>query len=264
MEEIMIDGIILNNLCVEYKTKKNSFPVICNLSLKVNKGETLAILGPSGCGKSTLINTLSGLLNNHSGNISFIKDSIESKLDCKKHRIGIIPQKCALLPWKTVEANTILPLKIRKEKIGSENKIEFNNIYKSLRIKDILKKYPTQISGGQAKRASIAQSFIQKPDLLLMDEPFSALDAINKEEAWELFLRIWEKSKPITILVTHSIEEALYLGTKIIVMGAHMGEIKYEVDNQFFAKLNPEDFSYLTLKYKLHNQLRNDSEVQKQ
>lgn len=258
----MSDGIILDNLCVEYKTKKNSFSVICNLSLQINKGETLVILGPSGCGKSTLINTLSGIIDSYSGNISFLKDKIKSKLDCKKHRIGIIPQKSALLPWKSVEANSVLPLYIRKEKISSDNKIEIDDIYESLGIKDILKKYPLQISGGQAKRASIAQAFIQKPDLLLMDEPFSALDAINREEAWELFLKIWEKSKPITILVTHSIEEALYLGTRIIVMGAHMGEIKYECDNPFFAKLNPEDISYLNLKNKLHSQLRNDSEVQ--
>jgi NitT/TauT family transport system ATP-binding protein len=263
MEGIMNDGIILNNLYVEYKTKKNSFPVICNLSLQIFKGETLAILGPSGCGKSTLINTLSGVIDSHSGNISFSKDKIESKLDCKKHRIGIIPQKSALLPWKTIEANSILPLNIRKEKISSDKKIAINGIYEALGIKDILKKYPTQISGGQAKRASIAQAFIQNPDLLLMDEPFSSLDAINREEAWELFLKIWKKSKPITILVTHSIEEALYLGTRIIVMGVHMGEVKYESDNPFFAKLNPEDISYLNLKKQLHSQLRNDSEVQK-
>lgn len=258
----MSDGIILNNLGVEYKTKKNSFTAISNLSLKISKGETLAILGPSGCGKSTLINTLSGFLSTYSGDISFIKDNKESKLDCTKHKIGIIPQKTALLPWKTVEANAILPLKIRKEKITDEQKAEFNNIYESLGIMDILKKYPSQLSGGQAKRAAIAQAFIQKPDLLLMDEPFSALDAINREEACELFFRIWEKSKPVTILVTHSIEEALYLGSKIIVMGAHMGEIKYEVNNQYFAKLNPEDINYLALKNLLHNQLRNDCEVQ--
>ncbi len=258
----MSDGIILNNLCVEYKTKKNSFPVICNLSLKINKGETLAILGQSGCGKSTLINTLSGMMDIHSGSVNFTNADIEDSLNCKKHRIGIIPQKCALLPWKTVEANTILPINIRKEKISREDKIKFDTIYEALGIKDILKKYPTQISGGQAKRVSIAQTFIQEPDLLLMDEPFSALDAINREEAWELFLQIWKKSKPITILVTHSIEEALYLGTRIIVMGTHMGEIKYEGDNPFFAKLNPEDINYLSLKNKLHNQLRNDSEVQ--
>lgn len=259
----MPDGIILNNLCVEYKTKKNSFPVIRNLSLKINKGETLAILGQSGCGKSTLINTLSGMIDIHSGSVKFTNAGVEDSLNCKKHRIGIIPQKSALLPWKTVEANTILPLNIRKEKVSSENKIKFDTVYDALGIKDILKKYPTQISGGQAKRASIAQTFIQEPDLLLMDEPFSALDAINREEAWELFLQIWKKSKPITILVTHSIEEALYLGTRIIVMGAHMGEIKYESDNPFFAKLNPEDINYLSLKNKLHNQLRNDSEVQR-
>lgn len=258
----MPDGIILNKLGVEYKTKKNNFPVICNLSLQIFKGETLAILGPSGCGKSTLINTLSGMIDNYSGSISFSKDSIESKLDCRKHRIGIIPQKSALLPWKTIEANSILPLNIRQEKVSFDNKIDIDSIYEALGIKDILKKYPTQISGGQAKRASIAQAFIQRPDLLLMDEPFSALDAINREEAWELFLKIWGKSKPITILVTHSIEEALYLGTRIIVMGVHMGEIKYEITNPYFAKLNPEDVSYLNLKNKLHNQLRNDSEVQ--
>ncbi len=94
-----------------------------------------------------------------------------------------------------------------------------------------------------------------------MDEPFSALDAINREDAWELFFSIWEKTKPITILVTHDIDEALYLGSKIVVMKAHLGEIKYELDNPFFAKLNPQDVAYLVIKNKLHNELRNDSEA---
>lgn len=257
----MSDGLILKNLCVEYKTNKVIYTVIHDLSLRVPKGEILAILGPSGCGKSSLINTLAGTIAKKSGSINFVVNKFSSELNSKIYRIGIIPQKSALLPWKTVEENTVLPIVFRREKVDEAKKSEIFRIYESLDIRGILKKHPNFISGGQAKRASIAQAFIQKPDLLLMDEPFSALDAISREDAWELFFSIWKKYKPITILVTHDIDEALYLGSRIIVMGAHMGEVKYELINPFFANLNPQDVSYLVIKKKLHNELRNDCEV---
>ena len=199
----------LENIRISYKKKKEIVSIIENLSLSINEGEALVILGPSGCGKSTLVNALAGTIPIECGEIDFIKDQRKQPLNPKTHKIGIIPQNYGLLPWKTVRENSILPLKIRHEPITDRQKLDMKEIYESLNITHLLDQYPNALSGGQVQRAAIARAFILKPDLLLMDEPFSALDAITREEARELFLTIWKQNRPTTILVTHSIEEAL-------------------------------------------------------
>lgn len=252
--------LVINNVSINYRIKKVIYPVIQNLSLKIDEGEALAILGPSGCGKTTFINALAGIIAIGNGTIDYVKDNETLALNPKIHKIGIIPQNCGLLPWKTVENNCLLPLKIRKEHIAQKQKIEIEKIYKSLDIDTLLNRYPKELSGGQAQRAAIARAFILRPDLLLMDEPFSSLDAITREEARELFLKLWEINRPTTILVTHSIEEALYLGKRIIVMGTHMGEIIYEMQNSFFGKMYPDNVQYLKAKQILHEKLRTKDE----
>jgi len=248
--------LVIENVSINYKTKKEIFPAIKSLSLQLEQGEALVILGPSGCGKSTLVNALAGTISIESGFIDFIQDNNKKSLNPKTHKIGIIPQNLGLLPWKTVRENSLLPLIIRKEKLTEEIKQSIAKIYESLDITELLNRYPSELSGGQAQRAAIARAFILKPDLLLMDEPFSALDAITREEARELFLKIWNLYKPTTILVTHSIEEALYLGIRIIVMGTHMGEIKYEMKNPYFGKLYPYNMEYLLTKQLLREKLK--------
>lgn len=248
--------LLINNVSINYKIKKEILPVIRNLTLQIGQGEALVILGPSGCGKSTLINALAGNILTGSGEIEFIKDNNRQILSPKIHKIGIIPQNCGLLPWKTVRENCLLPLGLRKEKLDEKYKLEINSIYDALDIMNLLKRYPKELSGGQAQRAAIARAFIMKPDLLLMDEPFSSLDAITREEARELFLKIWEQNRPTTILVTHSIEEALYLGNKIIVMGARMGDIVYQIENPCFGKQYPDSVEYLNIKKLLRSKLK--------
>ncbi|HWT27517.1 MAG TPA: ATP-binding cassette domain-containing protein [Mobilitalea sp.] len=249
--------LIIDNISIQYRTKKETFKVIQDLSLQIEQGEAFVILGPSGCGKSTLVNALAGSIKTAGGTMEYIKDNNRQTLNPKLHKIGLIPQNCGLLPWKTVKENCLLPLKIRKEEI---NKKEIAKIYEALNISDLLNKYPNQLSGGQIQRAAIARAFILKPDLLLMDEPFSALDAITREEARELFLTVWKQIRPTTILVTHSIEEALYLGNTIIVMGKHMGEIKYRMKNPYFGYQYPEELDYLITKKLLREQLETKDE----
>ncbi len=254
--------LVMENLSVGYKNKKETVPVIQNLSLRIEQGEALAILGPSGCGKSTLINALAGILPVDSGVMDYIKDGSRSPLNPKTHKIGMIPQNCGLLPWKTVRANCLMPLKIRHESISAEREQEIQQIYESLNVDSLLARYPKEISGGQLQRVAIARAFILRPDLLLMDEPFSALDAITRDEARELFLRIWEKHRATTILVTHSIEEALYLGNTIVVMGTDEGNIPYRMENPYFGKLYPDSMEYLEVKQHLRNMLkRNNGEA---
>ncbi len=252
--------LTIDNISIHYKTKDGIYQAIENLSFQLPKGETLAILGPSGCGKSTLINSLAGTLALEKGRTFYFSENQKQPLNPKTHKIGLIPQNCGLLPWKTVKENCLLSLKIRHEHIRDQKKEEITKIYEALNILNILDKYPRELSGGQVQRAAIARAFILEPDLLLMDEPFSALDAITKEEARELFLNMWKQRKPTTILVTHSIEEALYLGKMIFVMGSQGGVIKYRMDNPFFGTLYPTQVDYLVTKQILREQLITNNE----
>lgn len=247
--------LLIKNVSISYKTKKAMIPVIDNLSQQIPTGEIVVILGPSGCGKSTLLNAMTGTILPQSGSIEYRKNNVKQTLNAKIHKIGIIPQNCGLLPWKTVGENCLLLLKIRKEDITEEVKQASNKIYEALDIAELLDKYPKQLSGGQVQRAALARAFILKPDLLLMDEPFSALDEITRDEARELFLKIWKQNKPTTILVTHSIQEALYLGNTILVMGTHLGDIRYQMNNPYFGKLYPDNLEYLATKQLLRDQL---------
>lgn len=245
----------IKNISIDYPMKKDIISVINDLTLTICHGEAVAILGPSGCGKSTLINTLAGSVTIKEGRIEYEKENKKQLLNSKVHKIGLIPQNCGLLPWKSIEKNCMLPLKIRKETCDRNRKERITQIYEALGISHLLKKYPRQISGGQLQRAAVARAFIMEPDLLLMDEPFSALDEINREEARKLFLDVWKENRPTTILVTHSIEEALYLGNRVIVMGAKNGKVVYEYNNPFFGLLNPGSLDYLEVKESLRQRL---------
>lgn len=252
--------LVIENVTVSYKTKKGRVPVIAGLSLQMEQGEILAFLGPSGCGKSTLINALAGMLPVDSGGADFVTENGRQPLNPKTHKIGVIPQNCGLLPWKTVRDNCLLPLKLRGEPLAKERRREISDIYEALDVSQLLQRYPAQLSGGQIQRAALARAFIFNPDLLLMDEPFSALDAITRQDARELFLRIWHRNRPTTILVTHSIEEALYLGNTVAVMGTFHGDIQYRMGNPYFGNSNPESVDYLAAKRILHEKLKPDGE----
>ncbi len=250
--------LLIENVSINYKAKNEIREVIKNLSLEIDKGEALVILGPSGCGKSTLINALAKTKSIESGSIDYIQDGNRKSLSSKLHKIGIIPQNCGLLPWKTVMENYMLPLKIRHEEINNELNKRIEEICKSLDVLPLHHRYPRELSGGQVQRAAIARAFILEPDLLIMDEPFSALDEITREEARSLFLKIWENYKPTTILVTHSIDEALYLGSRILVMGTNKGNIKYQIRNPYFGILYPDEIEYMSIKRTLREKLKSD------
>jgi NitT/TauT family transport system ATP-binding protein len=212
----------VKNLSVDY----NSSEALKNITFSVSKGELCTIVGPSGCGKSTLINAVCGISSGYiRGEILFDQKPLKSKT----HRIGLIPQDYGLYAWFNVIENIELGLNIRSK--YSDKKQRSIEIMNSLGIYDIRHRYPYMLSGGQRQRVSIARALICKPDLLLMDEPFSALDAITREEIQEIFLKIWQEHKVTTLFVTHSIEEAVYLGQKIIVLTLPPGRIARILDN---------------------------------
>ena len=217
----MID---IKNLEFRYGNER----AIDNINLNIPKNTTCAIIGPSGCGKTTLLYTLAGLKKNFKGTIK-----IDNKeLGGIRQKTGVILQDYGLLPWKTVKSNVALGLRVRNisKDIIKEN---VDNILEELGIYSLRDKYPSSLSGGQKQRVAIARTLITNPDLLLLDEATSALDAMTKEHLQNVILKIYKK-KPITLVfVTHSIEEAVFLGQRIVIM--EKGKIKHEMDNPYFG-----------------------------
>lgn len=197
-------------------------PLFENFSLDISRGETWAILGPSGCGKTTLLYLLAGLRFPTDGKIEIDNESLRRP----RPRSGLILQDYGLLPWSTVRENVELGLRVREfyGEDGKHTPIHFypaNSVahwIERLGIDDVAEQYPAQISGGQRQRTAIARTLALEPDLLLMDEPFSSLDAITREDLQSLTLSLCAERELTLVLVTHAIEEAAILGKKILLL----------------------------------------------
>ncbi len=239
--------IAIKDLSVQYEGKNGPVLALDRVNLNISTGDIYTFIGPSGCGKSTFLYVLSGILGNYCGNVSIDGNPINPK----SQRIGLILQNYGLLPWKNVAQNAMLGMKIKN---GEQTIDEYSSyILKQLGIDALLDRYPKELSGGQQQRVAIARSFIMKPDLLLMDEPFSALDAITREEMQELFLTIWKQNQVTTVFITHSVDEALYLGSKIAVFSPAPGRILEVLDNPCFQM---DNLRYRDEYYAMSKQLR--------
>lgn len=218
--------IKVSNLDFSYQNKK----IVENIDFSIKEGKSLAIIGPSGCGKSTLIYLLAGLLIPDQGVIK-INGKIINNI---RKKTGVILQNYGLFPWKTVFANVALGLKVRDYDKKKVDKMVENALEK-MGIRDLSSKYPAELSGGQNQRVAIARSLVLNPDLLLMDEPFSALDALTREEMQNLILKIHKENNLSYLIVTHNIDEAVFLGQDIAVMKD--GEFIHMIDNPYFGDL---------------------------
>ncbi len=223
----------VKGLSVSYQTNNKSIPVLKNINLEIEEGSICTVIGPSGCGKTTFLNALVGLMEPDQGFIKFKGETITGE----RKDIALILQEYGLLPWKTVRENVALGLKIRGISSGQYNK-RIDNLLSELKIDAYDSNYPRQLSGGQRQRVAIARALTLKPDLLLMDEPFSSLDALTREQMQNLFLTIWQKYCMTSVLVTHSIEEAVFLGHQIVVLSEGPGQIVKQIENEHFGYEN--------------------------
>ncbi|QCX34403.1 ABC transporter ATP-binding protein [Caloramator sp. E03] len=225
--------IKVDNLTVRYKNNRGSFTALYDINIEVGDKEIVSVIGPSGCGKTTLVYVLSGIIKEFEGSV-LVNNMVVNPI---RTRIGVVLQNYGLLPWKNVYENAVIGAKIKDKEKFDRHYAEF--ILKELGLIDMKEKYPNSLSGGQMQRVAIARSFILKPEILIMDEPFSALDAITREKIQELFLKIWVKNRVSSVFVTHSIEEAVYVGKKIIILSNSPGRIIKVIDNPIFGIENP-------------------------
>ncbi|KHD36330.1 ABC transporter ATP-binding protein [Clostridium acetobutylicum] len=211
-------------LVIDIKNVTKSFDeetILKDVSLNVKSGEFVSILGPSGCGKSTLFNIITALTDADSGEVKVSGD------------IGYMQQKDLLLPWKTVIDNVVLPLDL-KGKNKKESRSEAKKYIEIMGLKGYEDKYPYELSGGMKQRASFLRTFLSSSEIMLLDEPFGALDSITKGNMQKWILQMKDVLKRTILFITHDIEEAILLSDRIYVLGSRPGVVKKEFNIEFF------------------------------
>ena len=217
----------LRDIVLQYKKPDGGMQMILDhINLTIEQGERWAVIGPSGCGKSSMLHLLAGLQNPVSGQVLY-----KQQPHTKPHEeISVILQEYGLFPWKTVEQNVALPLVLQK-KPKSEIHDRTLILLKQLQLEEHAKKFPSQLSGGQRQRVTIARALLAQPKVLLMDEPFSALDTLTRETMQNIVLDLCEQQNLTLVMVTHNIEEAIFLGQKIAVFSDNSGKLFRVADN---------------------------------
>jgi NitT/TauT family transport system ATP-binding protein len=250
--------IRLRQICKTFETRGGTVTALDNVSLDIPTGCFFVIVGPSGCGKTTLLRMLGKLETPSSGTIEI------GSPDSNRPEDAMVFQGDSLFPWMTVWDNAAYGLTLRKVPRAEIEEVVGHYLDRTGLTK-FAKAYPHQLSGGMRQRVSIARAFANDPDILLMDEPFSALDEQNKLLLQDELLRIWEESKKTVVFITHSVDEAVTLGDRIMIMSAQPGRIKQMVDVPFARPRNALELrarpEYGELVYAIWGQLRD--EVQK-
>lgn len=221
-------AIELQQAEVVFGSGEKAVTALSPTNLKLPDGDFLALVGPSGCGKSTILRLVSNLLRPTSGVV--LVGGREAS--AKQLRIGMAFQNPTMLPWLTIEQNVMMPLKIvqpfkarfRAEKNG-EFRDRVHDLLSQVGLKDFAGHFPWQLSGGMLQRSNLCRALIHEPDLLLLDEPFGALDQFTREELWQTLQELYLDRKPTVLLVTHDLREAGYLANRICVMSARPGRI---------------------------------------
>lgn len=206
----------INNLSKTYYTKEKEILAIKDLSLSIKENSIIAIIGPSGCGKSTLLNIIGNLEDKTSGELIFDKD---------KNKIGYMFQTDCLFPWLTILDNCLIGLKIRNE-LTEEKKEYVINLLNNYGLKDFINSYPNNLSGGMRQRVALIRTLATSPDILLLDEPFSALDFETRQQVSDDVYKIIKKEHKTTIIITHDIEEAITFADTVIVLSKRPAQIK--------------------------------------
>jgi NitT/TauT family transport system ATP-binding protein len=228
--EARSQGIVIEGVTQVFRAPERGGTVtaIRDISFDIRPGEFTAVVGPSGCGKSTLLNLISGLLSPSRGRL-LIKGEPVSGV---RNDVGYMPARDALLPWRTVQANVEFPLELRDRLPRERRRKHARALIDAVGLSGFESYFPHALSHGMRQRVAIARTFATSPDILLMDEPFSALDAQTRVQVQDLFLSMWEDEKHTVVLITHDVMEAVALADRVVVFSSAPGRLKaiYDID----------------------------------
>jgi NitT/TauT family transport system ATP-binding protein len=238
--------LTVRDLNVVFPDNNGGLRVLENISFEVCPRDFICFLGPSGSGKTTLLRVLAGLLQPSSGNVHFIKH--------QQPKIGMVFQQSNLMPWRTVMDNIKLPLELEGVS-DAKAKAKAQEMIDLVGLRGFEDAWPRELSGGMAQRVGIARALVHDPDLLLLDEPFGSLDAITRERMWTELSRIWQTKKQTVIMVTHSINESLFLADRVLVLTQRPGKIKLDLTVDL-PRPREDDIRYTSHFGKLARKLR--------
>lgn len=233
-------ALVLENVSKSFSRKEKEVTfALSPVNLTVEEGEFISIVGPSGCGKSTLLRLVAGLLTPTSGKLSLDGEEIMGT-DAKR---GMAFQKPTLFPWLTVEENIAFGPKVRKE----NKKEEIEKMLALTHLSDFRSAYPHELSGGMAQRVALVRTMINEPEVFLLDEPLGALDAFTRMKMQDELLLLWKEKKNMMLMVTHDVDEAIYMGTRVLVMAKAGGSVLRDIPIDLAYKrkrLDPKFLSY--------------------
>jgi NitT/TauT family transport system ATP-binding protein len=216
------DGVVFDRIVKSFGSARELNPALGELSLEVPRGQFCTVIGPSGSGKSTLLRIAAGLLDPDSGTVSIFGSSVADARRAK--RIGLVPQSPALLPWRSVLENVRLPQEVNRA-AGTAAGTDPEALLAAVGLGAVRDRRPNQLSGGMQQRVAIARAFAHDHALLLMDEPFSALDELNRERIRQQLLELWSMQQKTVLFVTHSVSEAVILSDTIVVLTSRPGTV---------------------------------------
>jgi NitT/TauT family transport system ATP-binding protein len=208
------------HLSKQYTTRQGILSAIEDVSFEVATGEFLCIVGPSGCGKTTLLRLLAGLLLPDQGQVRLHGQPLLGP----SQEIGFVFQKANLMPWRTVFDNVLLPLQVQRMPPAKAER-RANHALRLVGLREFAHSYPRELSGGMEQRVAIARALAHEPEILLLDEPFGALDALTRERLNQELLRVWEISRKTVVMVTHDIHEAVFLADRVLVLSQRPGQV---------------------------------------
>jgi NitT/TauT family transport system ATP-binding protein len=216
--------LIVRNLSAVFPDRNGGLHALDRLSFSVDPQEFVCVLGPSGCGKSTLLRVLAGLLPPTEGEVFFEGE----RLNGPRRGVGFVFQNANLMPWRTVLENILLPLEVLNVP-HSQALTQAQELVELVGLQGFEQSLPRDLSGGMVQRVSIARALVHDPDLLLLDEPFGALDALTRERMGVELLRIWQARRKTVVMVTHSISEALFLADRVLVLSPRPGRLRLDL-----------------------------------
>lgn len=247
--------LTIRDLNKTFQLDQNKVAVLKDVNLTVEPGEFISIIGPSGCGKSTLLRVVVGLEREFEGSILLGDKAIKGP----GLERGMVFQEARLYPWLTVEENVTFG--VGPQYSGNQAKQIVQEHLELVGLSSFAKAYPHQLSGGMQQRASIARALVNRPQVLLLDEPFGALDAITRIHMQQEIIRIWEAEKTTILLVTHDIDEAIFLGDKVVVMSQRPATIKSVIPVELPRSRDRNSYEFLKLRKLIYSEFFSDEQV---